>query len=164
MDNRLPWEITATDADGRKTVPATGSQVGRRLIVVLLLTAAALDLTRCGLVITAARHPAPTAGLVAAGLAATGLTARTARGCQAGRRWAGWAALLIGAASAPQAVASGFRSPYTVPDAATAAVGLLLAITILATAGRTGGRDTTPQFPLCRSGKPRGAGDSRTIW
>jgi hypothetical protein len=164
MNDRLPWEIMATDADGQKTVAATGSQVGRRLIVVLLLTAAALDLTRCGLVITAARHPAPTAGLVAAGLAATGLTARTARGCQAGRRWAGWAALLIGAASAPQAVASGFRSPYTVPDAATAAVGLLLAITILATAGRTGGRDTTPQFPLCRSGKPRGAGDSRTIW
>jgi len=31
------------------------------------------------LVMMAARHPAPTAGLVAAGLAATGLTARTAR-------------------------------------------------------------------------------------
>ena len=156
MDNRLPWEITATDADGRKTVPATGSQVGRRLIVVLLLTAAALDLTRCGLVLTAARHPSPTAGLVAAGLAATGLTARTARGCQVGRRWAGWAALLIGAASAPQAVASGFRSPYTIPDTATAGVGLLLAITVLATAGRMGRRDPTPQFPLCWTGKPRG--------
>jgi hypothetical protein len=160
-NNRLPWDITATDADDEKAddekaVAAAAAQVVRRLIVVLLLTAAALDLTRCGLVLTAARHPAPTAGLVAAGLAATGLTARTARGCQAGQRWAGWAALLIGAASAPQAVASGFGSPYTIPDTATAAVGLLLAVTILATAGRMGRRDTTRQFPVCRTGKPCG--------
>ena len=151
-DNRLPWDIPATDADDEKAA-AAAAQVARRLIIVLLLTVAALDLTRCGLVLTAARHPAPTAGLVAAGLAATGLTARTARACQVGQRWAGWAALLIGAASAPQAVASGFRSPYTIPDTATAAVGLLLAITILATAGRTGRRDTTPKFPACRTGK-----------
>ena len=143
--NRLPWDITATDAGDEKAVAAAAARVVRRLIVVLLLTAAALDLTRCGLVLTAERHPAPTAGLVAAGLAATGLTARTARGCQVGQRWAGWAALLIGAASAPQAVASSFRSPYTIPDTATAAVGLLLAITILATAGRMGRPDTTPQ-------------------
>jgi hypothetical protein len=154
--DRLPWDIAATDADDEKAVAAAAARVARRLIVVLLLTAAALDLTRCGLVLTAARPPSPTAGLVAAGLAATGLTARTARGCQVGRRWAGWAALLIGAASAPQAVASGFRSPYTIPDTATAAVGLLLAITILATAGRTGRPDTTPQFPVCRTGNPRG--------
>jgi hypothetical protein len=155
--DRLPWDITATDADDEKAVAAAAAQVARRLIVVLLLTAAALDLTRCGLVLTAARHPSPTAGLLAAGLAATGLTARTARGCQVGQRWAGWAALLIGAASAPQAVASGFRSPYTIPDTATAAVGLLLAITILATAGRMGRPDTTRQFSVCGTGKPRGA-------
>ena len=150
MNDRLPWDITAADADDDNAAAAAAAQVVRRLLVGLLLTAAALDLTRCGLVMTAARHPAPTAGL-----AATGLTARTARGCQVGQRWAGWAALLIGAASAPQAVASGFRSPYTIPDTATAAVGLLLAITILATAGRMGHRDPTPQFPLCRTGKPR---------
>jgi hypothetical protein len=65
---------------------------------------------------TAARHPAPTAGLVAAGLAV--LSVRTARGCQAGRRWTGWAALLIGAASASQAAMSGFHGPYTIPDTA----------------------------------------------
>ena len=154
MNNRLPWDVTAieaeADADGGKTAPAAGAQIGRRLIVVMLLTAAALDLTRCGLVMTAARHPAPTAGPVTAGLAAAVLTARTARGCQDGQRWAGWAgwaALLIGAASAPQAAASGFRSPYTIPDAATAALGMLLAITILATAGRMNRRDTTPQIP-----------------
>jgi len=82
---------------------AAAAQVVRRLIVVLLLTAAALDLTRCGLVMTAARHPAPTAGLVAAGLAAAALTARTARGCQVGQRWAGWTALLIGGAPAAEA-------------------------------------------------------------
>ena len=93
--NRLPWDITATDADDEKAVAAAAAQVARRLIVVLLLTAAALDLTRCGLVMTAARHPAPAAGLVAAGLAATALTARTARGCQVGQRWAAWAALLM---------------------------------------------------------------------
>jgi hypothetical protein len=157
VTNRLPRDLTAADADDEKAAAAAAAQVVRRLIVVLLLTAAALDLTRCGLVMTAARHPAPIAGLVAAGL-----TARTARGCQNGRRWAGWAALLIGAASAPQAVASGFRCPYTIPDTATAAVGLLLAITILATAGRMGRRDTTPQFPVCWTGKPRRARPGRT--
>jgi hypothetical protein len=162
MNDRLPWDITATDADDENAAVAAAAQVVRRIIVGLLLTAAALDLTRCGLVMTAARHPAPTAGLAAAGLAATGLTARTARGCQVGQRWAGWAALAIGAASAPQAVASGFRSPYTIPDTATAAVGLLLAITILATAGRMGRRDTRPQFPVCWTGKPRGVRPGRT--
>ena len=95
-------------------------------------------------------------GTAAAGLAAAGLTARTARGCQVGQRWAGWRALLIGAASAPQAAASGFRSPYTIPDMATTALGMLLAITIMATAGRMGRRDTTPQFPVCWTGKTRG--------
>ena len=45
----------ATDADGGKTAPAAGTQVVRRLIVVMLLIAAALDLTRCGLVMAAAR-------------------------------------------------------------------------------------------------------------
>jgi hypothetical protein len=156
MNSRPPWDITDNDADDGKPAAAAAAQVVRRLIVLLLLTAAALDLTRCGLVMTATRHPVPTAGLVAAGLAAAGLTARTARGCQVGQRWAGWAALLIGAASAPQAVASGFRSPYTIPDTATAAVGLLLAITILATAGRIGRLSATPQFPVCWTGKPRG--------
>jgi hypothetical protein len=141
MSNCLPWDITASDDDDEMTVPAAGARVVRRLTVVMLLTATALDLTRCGLVVAAARHPAPTAGLVAAGLVAAALTARTARGCQLGRRWAGWAALLIGTASAPQAAASGFRGPYIVPDTATAALGVLLAITILTTAGRPGRRD-----------------------
>src|SRR5208282_958161 len=119
MANRLPCDITATDTDTDtdtddvKVAAAADTQVVRRLIVILLLTAAALDLTRCGLVMTAPRHPAPTAGLVAAGLAAAALTARTARGCQVGQRWASWTALLIGVASAPQAAASGFGSPYT---------------------------------------------------
>src|SRR6202050_4828699 len=149
MNSRPPWDITDNDADDEKAAAAAAAQVVRRLIVVLLLTAAALDLTRCGLVMTAARHPAPTAGLVAAGLAAAALTARTARGCQVGRRWAGWTALLIGGASTPQAAASGFSGPYTIPDTATAALGLLLAITILATAGRMDRRHTTPRIPAC---------------
>ena len=152
----MPWDVTATGADGGKQVPAARAQVVRRLIVVMLLSAATLDLIRCGLVMTAARHPASAAGLVAAGLAAAALTARTARGCQAGRRWAGWAALLIGAMSVPQAAASGFRSPYTIPDTATAALGMLLAIAILATAGRMDRRDTKPPIPACWTGEPRG--------
>jgi hypothetical protein len=156
MNNCLPWDITATDADGGITAPPARPRVGRYLIVAMLLTAAALDLTRCGLVLAAARHPAPTAGLVTAGLAAAALTARTARGCQAGQRWAAWAALLIGGASAPQAAASGFRGPYTIPDTATAALGILLAITILATADRIGRRDTAPESPASRTGEPRG--------
>jgi hypothetical protein len=154
MDNRLPWDVAATDAADERLAAAGAAQIARRLIVVSLL-AATLDLTRCGLVILAARHPAPTAGLVAAGLAAAALTAGTARGCQVGQRWAGWAALLIGGASTPQAAASGFRGAYTIPDTATATIGLLLAITILMTAGRNDRRPTTPGIPACWTGQPR---------
>jgi hypothetical protein len=160
-DNCLPSDIAAADADGQKTVSAAGSHVGRRLIVTLLLTAAALDLTRCSLVLAAARHPAPAAGLAAAALAAAAMTARTARGCQAGRRWAGWAALLIGAMSAPQAAAAGFRAPYTIPDTATAVAGILLAITVLATTGRMDRRETTPKIPGSRPAEPRGDPERR---
>jgi hypothetical protein len=146
MNNCLPWDATAadTDTDGGKAAAGAETRVVRRLVVVMLLTAAALDLTRCGLVMASTRHPAPTAGLVTAGLAAAALTARIARGCQAGQHWAAWAALFIGVASAPQAAASGFRSSYLIPDTATAALGILLAITILATAGRMDRRDATP--------------------
>ena len=52
MNSCLPRDIT-TDAEGGKTEPATGTQTVRRLIVLMLLTAAALDLTRCGLVMAA---------------------------------------------------------------------------------------------------------------
>jgi tetrahydromethanopterin S-methyltransferase subunit C len=147
-NNCLPWDNTAAGADGQQAASAAGAQVGRQLIVVLLLTAAALDLTRCSLVLAAARHPAPAAGLVVAGLCAAALTARAARGCQVGQRWAGWAALLIGIVSAPQAAASGYRTPYTIPDTATAVLGMLLAITVLATAGQLHRRDTTPAIPV----------------
>jgi hypothetical protein len=135
MAGRMPWDITAAGADGDTAAPAAGPRPGRHLIAVLLLGAAVLDLTRCGLVLAAARHPAPTAGLVAAGLVAAVLSVRTARGCQAGRRWTAWAAVLIGVASAPQAAMSGFHGPYTIPDTATAALGVLLAVAVLATAG-----------------------------
>ena len=135
MDGRLPFDVAAAGADGGRAAPAAGIRPGRRLTVILLLAAAALDLTRCGLVVMTARNPAPAAGLVAAGLAAAALSVRTARGCQAGRRWARWTALLIGAASAPQAAASGFHAAYAIPDTATAALGVLLAVAVLATAG-----------------------------
>jgi hypothetical protein len=147
MNNCLPRDSTAPDADGGNTAPPARPEVVRYLIVAMLVAAAALDLTRCGLVLAAARRPAPAAGLVIAGLAAAALTARTARGCQAGQRWAGWAALLIGGASAPQAAASGFGGPYTIPDTATAVLGILLTIVILATAGQMDRRYTAPESP-----------------
>jgi hypothetical protein len=83
------------------------------------------------------RHPAPAAGLIAAGLATAALSIWTARGHLRGRRWPAWAAVLIGVASAPQAAASGFHGPYTIPDAATAVLGIVLAVAVLATADRT---------------------------
>jgi len=117
--------------------PLADGRAARRLIAVLLLAAAALDLARCCLVMATARHPAPAAGVVAAGLAAAALSIWTARGHVRGRRWPAWAAVLIGAASAPQAAASGFGAPYTIPDTATAVLGVLLAVTVLASVGST---------------------------
>ena len=111
--------------------------VGRYLTAGLLLTAAVLDLTRCGMVLATARPAAVAAGLLCAGLAAFALSLWAARGCRDGRRWSAWAALLIGAASAPQAAASGFRGLYLIPDTATAAVGVLLTVAVLATVGVT---------------------------
>jgi hypothetical protein len=119
------------------TTSASDIRPGGRLIAVMLLAAAVLDLTRCCLAVMPARHPAQAAALVAAGLAAAALSVQTARGCRAGRRWAGWTALLIGAMSAPQAAASGFHAPNAIPDTATAALGILLAVAVLATASTT---------------------------
>ena len=138
MNSRLPKDLAAADADSGKASPAPDIRPGRRLTAVLLLAAAALDLIRCSLVPMAPPRPASAAGLIAVGLAAAALSVRTARGCQAGRRWSSWAALLIGATSAPQAAVAGFHSPYTIPDTATAALGVLLSVAVLATAGRTG--------------------------
>ena len=137
----------AAAADGGTTSPAAGSRTGRRLIAAMLLAAAALDLARCILVLVTSRHPSPAAGLVAAGIGAAALTITAALGCRSGHRWAAWAALLIGAASAPQASASGFHGPYTIPDAATAALGILLTVTILTAAGRTGTPGPSPELP-----------------
>ena len=104
----------------------------------MLIAAAALDLTRCSLVLITFRHLAAAIGLVAAGIGSAALSVIAARGCRMGQHWAAWAALLIGVASAPQASASGFHNPYTIPDVATAALGVLLTVAILATAGRPG--------------------------
>jgi hypothetical protein len=139
MDNRLPWDVAATDAADERLAAAGAAQIARRLIVVSLLTAATLDLTRCGLVI----------------LADLASACGSCGQCGRGQRWAGWAALLIGGASTPQAAASGFRGAYTIPDTATATIGLLLAITILMTAGRNDRRPTTPGIPACWTGQPR---------
>jgi hypothetical protein len=125
----------AAAADGT-TGPAAARSPVRRVTAVMLLAAAVLDLTRCGLVAGTVTQTGTAAGLVTAGLAATAVSLWTARGCQRGARWSGWAAFLIGTASGPQAAAAGFHTPYTIPDTATAALGVLAAAGVLATAGR----------------------------
>jgi hypothetical protein len=89
MNRRLLLSSPAASAGSRTTSPVAVSRPARRLIGVMLVVAAALDLTRCGLVIVAVRHPASAAGLVVIGLAAAALSVRTARGCQGGQRWGG---------------------------------------------------------------------------
>jgi hypothetical protein len=137
VNGHVPGHRPAPGADAGPGAPGAEGLAARRLITVLLLTAAALDLTRCGLILATAPNLAPAAGLVAAGVAAAALSGWTARGHLRGRRWPAWAAVLIGAASAPQAAAAGFGAPYTIPDTATAVLGILLAVTVLATASPT---------------------------
>lgn len=152
VTGRAPGRAPTAREEAGPGASTAGSRAAWSLIAVLLLAAAALDLTRCGLALATAQHPAPAAGLVAAGLAAAALSSWTARGCLARRRWPAWAALLIGAASAPQAAASGFAAPYTVPDTATAALGTLLAVAVLATVGRT--VVAQPTEDPCTAGNP----------
>jgi hypothetical protein len=127
--------------DDRAAVGQTAGPAGTRwptrpVTAMMLLAAAVLDLTRCGLGATATQA-GPAALLVSAGLAATAVSLWTAHGCHRGARWSGWAAFLIGTASGPQAAASGFHAAYVIPDTATAALGILIAAGVLATAGRT---------------------------
>jgi hypothetical protein len=136
-----PWDAAAAHAcaaDSGTTSPAAGSSHSRPLVAVMLLAAALLDLTRCGLVLATARHLTPAVWLITTGLAAAAVSVGAAHGCRGGRRWSALGALLIGAASAPQAAASGFHPPYAIPDAATAVLGILVAVAVLATAGRPG--------------------------
>jgi hypothetical protein len=145
LAGQLSGRPVAAPGQGRAT-GLPGGRPARRVIAVLLLGAAALDLSRCGVAVASARDAGPMAGLVMAGLAAAGLSLWTAHACGSRRRWPAWAALLIGAASGPQAAVSGFHPPYTIPDTATAALGILLAVAVLATAGRT--RPTAPIGPF----------------
>jgi hypothetical protein len=128
--------------------PAPTRWPTRRVTAMALLAAAALDLTRCGLVMGTVTQASIAAALVSAGLAAAAVSLWTARGCQRGTRWSGWAAFLIGAASGPQAAASGFHAAYAIPDIATAALGILIAAGVLATAGYTGRPAPSENRPL----------------
>ena len=127
-------DTPAVAADGTAG-PAAARAPIRRVTAIMLLAAVGLDLTRCGLVVGTVTQAGVAAGLVSAGLAAATVSLWTARGCQRGARWSGWAAFLIGIASGPQAATSGFHALYTIPDTATAALGVLLAAGVLATAG-----------------------------
>lgn len=142
--------------------PAAGRPTGLRLIAAVLIAGAALDLTRCSLVLMTVRHVGPAAGLVAAGIGTAVVSVFAALGYRAGRRWAAWAALLIGIASAPQASASGFHNPYTVPDMATAALGVVLAVAILASVGRAG-QPVRPLEVPCAISREAAEGDSARV-
>ena len=133
----LPEAAPAAVADGAAGPIANGLPA-RRVTAVLLLAAAAMDLTRCSLVGATVGQAGEAAVPMSAGLAAAAVSIWTARGCRRGARWSGWAAFLIGAASAPQASASGFSAAYTIPDGVTAVLGVLVAVGVLATAGRAG--------------------------
>jgi hypothetical protein len=124
--------------------PTGTSMPVRRVTAMMLLAAAVLDLTRCGLVVGTVTQAGLAAGLISAGLAAAAVSLWTARGCQRGARWSGWAAFLIGTASGPQAAASGFHAAYAIPDTATAILGVLVAAGVLATAGH-GSRSALPE-------------------
>jgi hypothetical protein len=134
-------------ADDGAAAPIASRLPCRRVTAVMLVAAAALDLTRCGLVAATVRQVWEVAMPMSAGLAAAAVSIWTARGCHRGARWSGWAAFLIGAASGPQASASGFGAAYTIPDGATAVLGVLVAVGVLATAGRGS------PVPLNRAGR-----------
>src|SRR5258707_1234848 len=77
------------------------------------------------------------------------------RGCQRGRGWSAWAALVVGAASPAHAAASGFLPPYAIPDSATAALGVLLTVTVLAPAGQARQPEQLTENPCIDLGSTR---------
>ena len=54
LNGHRPGDAPAAAADDGRTAPAADLRPGRRLIAAMLLGAAALDLTRCGLVLVTA--------------------------------------------------------------------------------------------------------------
>jgi hypothetical protein len=145
MNPPPPRDAAGAGGGSGTATPAADNVHCRPLVALMLLGAAVLDLTRCGLVLATARHLAPAAWLIAAGLAAAAASVAAAHGCRGGRRWSALGALLIGAASAPQAAASGFHPPYAIPDTATAVLGILVTVAVLATAGRPGSLTATDE-------------------
>ena len=131
----LPGDVPAADGVAG---PIANGPPARRVTAVLLLAAAAMDLTRCSLVAATVRQAEEAVMPMSVGLAAAAVSIWTARGCRRRARWSGWVAFLIGAASAPQASASGFSAAVAFPDGATAVLGVLVAVGVLATAGRAG--------------------------
>jgi hypothetical protein len=124
-------EATAGDGYPAEAPAAASRRLARWWTAALLMGAAALDLARCGIDVSkgSATH-APL--LTTTGALAAAVSMITALGCLRGRYWVAWSALLIGVGSAPQAAATGFHAAYAVPDLATAAIGVLLTATMLA--------------------------------
>ena len=87
MRSRARPRVPAAAAVPGTSSPAAGRPTGLRLIAAMLIAAAALDLTRCSLLLMTFRHVAPTVGLVAAGIGAAVVSVTAARGYRAGQRW-----------------------------------------------------------------------------
>ena len=81
----LPEDAPAAAAD-RVAGPIANGLPARRVTAVLLLAAAAMDLTRCGLVAATVRQAWEAAMPMSAGLAAAAVSIWTARGCRRGAR------------------------------------------------------------------------------
>jgi len=111
----------------RRKLPVSAGWV----LATLLALTAATDLARCGIGLTPASGSSQTVLLFTTGGLAAVVSAITASGAIRRRQWAVWSAGLLGIASAPQATMAGFRAPYTIPDLATAVLGLLLTVTVL---------------------------------
>jgi hypothetical protein len=101
------------------------------VLAALLGLAAVADLARCSIGITRVGGTSATVLLLVSGGVAAAGSVVIAGGAIRSRRWALWSAALIGIGSAPQAAMTGFRAPYTIPDVASAVLGLLVTITVL---------------------------------
>jgi hypothetical protein len=62
VNHRGPGPMPNVAADAVPTPPSAEGRAAQRLIAVLLVAGAALDLARCGLAMATAQHPAPAAG------------------------------------------------------------------------------------------------------
>ena len=129
------------------------------VLATLLGLTAVTDLVRCGIGLTRIGGPTETMLLfISGGVAALG-SLITAGGAVRRRRWALWSAALLGVAAAPQASMTGFRAPYTIPDVATAILGILLTATVLVGSQRDSASSAPSDPSRVPASRPAVSGD-----